>query len=302
MKKLLKINFFLCSVLLHSGLIFSAPKARTHQEKCRQRSKKQPRAADKQNNLRAPAEKVLPLKIGILSTQDLDDSWPFIEQLHNLAQAEDIHAILIPINSLFLSTGSGYTIFNEIKQASKHKPIIALIENSCTGSCYHAMASADAIIASALADVGSIGVSMVIERHLKPHLDNDQMEADISYTVLQRGKFKTIYDENAGPLTDEQEEFLYQVLQDHYDQICEDIASTRHLDITKRDVWADGREFIGKRAATEQIALIDAVGSRSTAIDIARVLLKKRGKPPYGEALFAYPIQAEATAPEETRD
>jgi protease-4 len=118
-------------------------------------------------------------------------------------------------------------------------------------------AASDFLIASAMSDVGSIGVNM---SYIEESQKND--EEGLTYVQLMTGKFKDIGSPNR-PITDEERVLLQADLEIIHNEFIDIIAKYRELPRTEVELIANGASMPGRRAL--EVDLIDAIGGRSQA-------------------------------------
>lgn len=142
----------------------------------------------------------------------------------------------------------------EIERCVKESdvPVIAYIRSSGTSAAYWAITSADRIFASALSDVGSIGVYVSF-------LDNVEKnrKEGLKYHLYSTGKFKDMLSPDK-IATKEEENLLMSQLRVAHNVFVMAIAKNRNIPIETVRSIADGRVFDGESAAL--MGLVDQVG------------------------------------------
>ena len=172
--------------------------------------------------------------------------------------AEDeatIQAVLIEVNSPGGTPVASQRIAERIRASSL--PAVGLIGDVGASGGYMVAAATDYLIASAMSDVGSIGVSM-------SYLEESQKnEAEgLTYVQLTTGKFKDIGSPNR-PITDEERELLQKDLDIVHEEFISLISRYRDMNFDAVEILADGSTMTGKRALENN--LIDEVGGRAEA-------------------------------------
>ncbi len=200
-------------------------------------------------------------KVAWVEIDDLvEDSGPYVSQLKKYFGDKEIKAILLKMESPGAVAGSAQALFNEIMHFKKEhpKPVITLVENTCASGGYWIACSADHIIASSVAKIGSIGV-VIRAFTVKDLLD----QYKIHYTPVTAGAYKTAGDPFT-TMTEAQKKMLDEMTHQTYEQFTASIASRRpKLSLKDLNTWADGKIFIGAEAL--KLGLIDELGSISTA-------------------------------------
>ena len=136
---------------------------------------------------------------------------------------------------------------------------ISLIGDVGASGGYLVAAGADKVLASAMSDVGSIGVTMSYTENSKKN-----EEEGVTFVELSSGKFK-----DAGspekPLTDEERALFEADLQIVHDEFVKQIADLRGRSVEEIQALADGSSMPGVRAL--EAGLIDVIGAREEARD-----------------------------------
>ncbi|MBT3456343.1 signal peptide peptidase SppA [bacterium] len=204
-------------------------------------------------------------KVGYLPIKEfLSSSHEINKNIKQLFKDSEIKAIFIEMDCSGGANGTGKALFDEIRTLKKEypKPVVVYTENVCASAGYWVACSADCIVASGCALVGSIGVFIPYQFKLKNFINKHE----IQYNVIKAGKYKDVGDPFLDA-TPEGNEYLQEMIDDAYDQFVKDVAESRKLSTTKQaiETWANGKVFTGNQAL--QHRLIDKTGSRSTAIE-----------------------------------
>lgn len=196
-------------------------------------------------------------KVAVLTIENnITDASTYIKQLRQFFKREDIKALLLKINSPGGFAGSSQAIFQEILtlKHTHNKPVVTYVENICASGAYYVACSADTLIATPSAMLGSIGVYI---QH--PQLHEFMEQWHIKYNVISSGSYKT-----AGspflPATPEHRQMLQAVTNDTHQQFIKDVLAQRtKLSSKKVKEWGEGQVFTGNQALT--YGLIDGTGS-----------------------------------------
>lgn len=176
---------------------------------------------------------------------------------------KDIKGILIEINSPGGTPVASQRIAERFRSTSL--PVVGLVGDLAASGGYMVAAASDYLIASAMSDVGSIGVNMSYVEESKKN-----EEEGLTYVQLTTGKFKDIGSPNR-PITDEERELLLSDLQIVHDEFIDIVARYRGLDRAQVESLADGSSMPGKRAL--EARLVDSLGGREEAREFfARIL------------------------------
>lgn len=201
---------------------------------------------------------VLPIEGVILPFTGYDDfelvtTPSSVRSFVSMAEADpSIIGLLLDINSPGGAPVASEQI-SEIIQTST-LPSIGLIGDIGTSGGYLVAAATGKIIASAMSDVGSIGVTM-------SYLENSKQneEEGITFVELNSGKFKDAGNPNK-PLTDEERTLFESDLTIVHDEFVRQVASLRGVEVIDLASLADGSAMPGLRAL--EVGLVDRLGGR----------------------------------------
>lgn len=154
----------------------------------------------------------------------------------------------------------GYPVASEIiADAIKKnsKPTVALIREGGTSGGYMVASAADNIIASAMSDVGGIGVTM-------SYVGNwEQNDTDgLTYVPLASAPFKD-YGNPDKPLTMEERALLERDLDIFHAEFVRIVSENRGMPVEEVRALADGSSMPGDLAL--EAGLIDQIGNQDTA-------------------------------------
>ncbi len=135
-------------------------------------------------------------------------------------------------------------------------PNVALIGDIGASGGYMVASAADRIFASAMSDVGSIGVTMsYIEESEK------NKEEGYTYVPLTTGQYKDAGDPNK-PLSAVDREYFQDQLDSIHDEFVNLVATNRNLSTDEVRLLANGSTLIGQKAV--EAKLVDEIGDRNT--------------------------------------
>lgn len=174
------------------------------------------------------------------------------------AEAElGIQGILFDINSPGGTPVASETMAELVKETTL--PTVALIGDTGASGGYMVASAADTIVASAMSDVGSIGVTM---SYVEESEKND--EEGLTFVELATGKFKDAGNPNK-PLSEEERALFQAQLETVHDEFVKIVATNRELDTETVKALADGSTLIGN--AAKEAGLVDIIGGRSQVRD-----------------------------------
>lgn len=198
----------------------------------------------------------------------------YVAELKTYFEDQDIKGILLEFDCAGGASGSSQALFQEIKLLKQDhpKPLVAYTTNMCASGAYYIACTADYIVSTPSAIVGSIGTFIGYFR-----VNEIMNKWDVNLTEKHSGKYKTIINPFL-PTSTENELLLQSVSDNVYEQFTKDVAHQRHLSLSEADQWANGKIFTGEQAL--KLKLIDATGCKSTAVAKLRelALLKKEDK------------------------
>lgn len=193
----------------------------------------------------------------VITPEEIDS---FMEAAEN---DENIKAVLIEVNSPGGTPVASERIGQRLQESTL--PIVALIGDTAASGGYMIASAADYLIASAMSDVGSIGVTMSYVEESKKN-----EEEGLTYVQLTTGKFKDIGSPNRA-ITDEERELLTKDLQLVHDEFVRIVANNRNLSLDSVQTLADGSTMPGIRAV--EAGLVDELGNRGNAKNILATTL-----------------------------
>lgn len=139
-------------------------------------------------------------------------------------------------------------------------PSLSLVGDMAASGAYLVAASADAVIASPISDVGSIGVTM---SYVENSIQNE--EDGVTFVELTSAKYKESGNPNKA-LTDEERQKFQNDLDIVHDEFVKKIAEVRNKSTLEIANLADGSTMPGIKAL--EAGLIDGLGGRQVAKEI----------------------------------
>lgn len=205
-------------------------------------------------------------KVGYISiTGPITCADSYRKYIHDYFKDPEIKAIFLNIETPGGAAGSAEALTLDIINLKKEcsKPVIAYTENVCASGGYYIASAADIIVAPASCVIGSIGARIATQFQLKELLANYHVKTN----TIASGTYKTILDPFIDS-TPEQLALLQSLTDDCYETFAKDVAERRHLSLQNKHIWADGKIFTGRQAF--ELRLIDALGSKSTAVEMMK--------------------------------
>lgn len=196
------------------------------------------------------------------STEDQVASEHIMGAIQQAEEDDKIKAILLEIDSYGGSPVAAEEIAHELKNATK--PTVALIRSAGVSAAYWSATGANTIIASAISDIGGIGVT-------NSYVDNSKknIKEGLTFNSLSTGKFKD-YGNPDKPLTEAERQLIMRDAYIIHDNFIKAVATNRNLDSNKVRDLADGSYMLGEAALKN--GLIDKIGG----LDEVRSYLKEK--------------------------
>lgn len=231
------------------------------------------------NQLPLVGEKVviIPIK-GTITTEGCDglfgsgsctQVYVIKEKLKEADRDNSVRAIILDINS----GGGSVVATGEIAEAVKKvdKPVIGWIEEAGASGAYYVASASDRIVANKDSLTGGIGVIMVVQ-----HYYGLFEKLGINVSVIKAGKSKDI----GSPyrqMTLEERKRLEGMVDKIYQEFVQEIADNRGLTYEYVENLSDGSLYLGSEA--KDLGLVDELGGRDEAIEIAKRLGGIKGEP-----------------------
>jgi protease-4 len=164
-----------------------------------------------------------------------------------------IEGILLQVDSYGGSPSASFEVANRI--AELELPVAAYIREAGTSAAYLIASAADTVIASPMADVGGIGITMSYLSYAQQNEDSG-----IEYVRLSSGEFKDAGSEDR-PLSEEERAIFQRDLDLFHTQFVNRVAAHRSMTPEAVDALADGSSMAADLAVGA--GLIDDVGGKA---------------------------------------
>ena len=196
----------------------------------------------------------------LVITPEIVDSF-----MASVEEDDNIDAILIEINSPGGTPVASQRVADRFRDSPL--PVVSLIGDIGASGGYMVAAAADAIVASPMSNVGSIGVNM---SYLEESEKNE--EEGITYVQLTTGEYKDAGSPNR-PITEAEREKFQADLDIVHNEFVSIISNYRNMSIEDVELVADGASMPGTRAL--DAGLIDYLGGRAEARGVLASLTGK---------------------------
>ncbi|MFT5539633.1 MAG: protease-4 [Alphaproteobacteria bacterium] len=177
--------------------------------------------------------------------------------LARVAANDRTRALIVIINSPGGTVVGGETLYRQLRDVAKHKPVVAVMGTLATSGGYMTALGADRIFARAGTITGSIGV-ILQSTDVTGLLKKLGIEAE----AIKSSPLKAVPNPFE-PLTEEGRAAARDVVLDMYRQFVDMVAARRKMTPAEAQKLSDGRIFTGRQALKNR--LIDAIGGENEA-------------------------------------
>ena len=185
----------------------------------------------------------------------------YIQYIKNLAQDDNIKAVVLRVNSPGGSANASDEILYELQQLKQKKPrIISFGDYAASGGYYISMAG-DRIFAQNNTITGSIGVFGVIP-DAKNLANRNGIYSDVVSTNANSNMISPFSGLSSGTLAIAQRSVV-----NTYNRFVHFVSKNRNKTAEEVDAVGSGRVWSGKRA--KEIGLVDEIGSLNDAVKYA---------------------------------
>jgi len=180
------------------------------------------------------------------------DSTQIVEKINKAANNNAVKGVLFIVNSPGGAVSPSVEIAYAIKRLQEKKPVIAYAKGTMASGSYYASIWADKIIANPGSMIGSIGVIME-----GADLSGIMHKLGIKTQVVKAGLYKQIGTPDR-PWKKYEVAELNKVIMGTYNMFTKDVADARHLNLKKRDTYANAHIFTAAQA--KKVGLVDTIG------------------------------------------
>lgn len=183
-----------------------------------------------------------------------------VRNLHMAFEDPAVSAIVLDIDSPGGTVDGTKAAADYLLSMRGTKPVTAFADGLMASAAYWIGSAADRILASADAEVGSIGVALT-------HYDMSAHDekAGIKRTVLSAGQYKRIASDEK-PLSDEGRDYLQTMVDTYYSMFVDGVAKNRGVSTEAAIAMADGKIHIGTAAVAA--GLVDGIATLTEAIKL----------------------------------
>lgn len=191
-----------------------------------------------------------------------------VDKLNDLADDEDIKAVVLRVNSPGGSAFISEQIWYAVKSLRAKKPVVVSMGDYAASGGYYIASPANMIVAEPNTLTGSIGIF-----GLFPNFSELVRKVGVNMEVVKTHEYA---DMNVSlqykPLTDNQRTLIQRQVERGYDIFLGRVAEGRKMSKAQVDAVGQGRVWLGKKAIS--LGLVDKLGGLEVAISEAARLAK----------------------------
>ena len=191
-----------------------------------------------------------------------------IPLLRRISTNSSIGGVLLWIESPGGEVGPVMEIYSSVKKLSLVKPVVAYSGGIMASGGYYIANGADKIVASPLAEVGSIGVIYV---HYD--LQENYQRNGIKVEVFKTGPYKDMGAEWRD-LTPEEKKIITNMVNTYFQAFLQAVSEGRNMSVSQVKKFASGRTWFAENVTG---TLVDETGGIDTAISVLERLMNVTG-------------------------
>ncbi len=185
----------------------------------------------------------------------------FVKEIKELAENNEVKAVVFRINSPGGSANASDEILFEMQQLKKKKPVVVSFGDYAASGGYYIAMAADKIYSEPNTITGSIGVFGMFP-YLKEMANKNGIRADVIATNTNSNMFSLINGITPGTVN-----IMTKSVEQTYKRFVHFVTENRKKSFTQIDEIGGGRVWSGTRA--KQIGLIDELGNINDAVNFA---------------------------------
>lgn len=191
----------------------------------------------------------------------------YVKAIRDIANNDNIKALVLRINSPGGSANASEEILYELQELKKKMPVVVSFGDVAASGGYYIAQASDKIFAQPNTITGSIGVFGMIPNG-KKLFNNLGFDFDEVSTNANSDQLKSL----TTPLSSTAKNTIYKSIVLTYNKFVNHVATNRKLTYEQVDKIGEGRVWSGKRA--KEIGLVDSFGNLNDAINEAAKLAK----------------------------
>ncbi len=204
---------------------------------------------------------------GLLGNNDYIVATDVCKDLQQLADDDDVKAVVLRINSGGGSAYASEQMWHQIEMLKKKKPVVVSMGGLAASGGYYMSCNANWIVAEPTTITGSIGIFGVIP-------DRSQLltqKLGIKFDEVKTNKNAT-FGSSARPMSAEEQAILQGYINRGYSLFLKRVADGRKMTVEQVNELAQGHVYLGQDAIT--LKLVDQLGGIDQAIAKAAKLAK----------------------------
>ena len=191
-----------------------------------------------------------------------------IPLLRELASNDSVGGVLLWIESPGGDVGPVMDIYSAVKKLALVKPVVAYSGGIMASGGYYIANGADKIVASPLAQVGSIGV-IYVHYDLQKNYEMNGIKVD----VFKTGPYKDMGAEWRD-LTPEERKMISDMVNTYFQAFLQAVSEGRNMSVSDVKKFATGRTWFAENVTG---TLVDETGGMDTAINLLENLMNVSG-------------------------
>jgi protease IV len=197
-------------------------------------------------------EKASPHIARITISGVIQDDAELLERLDDIADDDQVKAMVVAISSPGGTTYGGEVIFKAIRKVAAKKPVVSDIRTLAASAGYMVAVAGDTIIAGDSSITGSIGVIFQYPQ-IKPLLDKIGVSLEEIKSAPMKAEPSPFH-----PPPENARQMINAMVMDSFDWFVGLVAERRGLDKSVVLTMADGSIYTGRQAL--KLGLIDQIG------------------------------------------
>lgn len=183
------------------------------------------------------------------------------EKLREVADDEEIDAVVLRVNSPGGSLDMSELIAREVEQLKKSKPIVVSMGDVAASGGYYISSHASSIVAMPNTITGSIGIYGML-----PNFAGTMKKLALKTDVVKTAEMAD-FPNAMTPSSPKEKAVMQKMIEQGYAQFINRVATGRNMTPEEVDKVAQGRVWLGSKAI--ELGLVDKLGGLEVAIDEA---------------------------------
>lgn len=183
------------------------------------------------------------------------------DKLHELADDDDINAVVLRVNSGGGSASQSELICREVIRLKEQKPIVVSMGGMAASGGYYISSNASEIIAGPYTLTGSIGIFGMF-----PTFKGTADKLALTFDTVKTNKMSDFGDVTR-EMRPEEQALMQKYVEEGYDQFLTRVSEGREMTKAQVDSIGQGRVWLGQDAL--RLGLVDKLGTLETAIQEA---------------------------------